>query len=401
MTLGTAIDIALLVFLVLCALAGLRRGLLRTVVATVGFVLGAALALRFLPDRVADLVTGGPAIVRAMLLVAAVVLVAALVQGLALRLTAGLARRLGRSPLGALDAILGAALSLALAAVTTWFVAGTLRVAVPGELARSIGQSRVVTAIGSALPGTSDALLGSLRATLNDYGFPRVFSSLDSEPIRSVPGADPAAASSPQIRQASASVLRIDADAPQCSRTQEGSGWVYAPGLVVTNAHVVAGAQGVHVRSGGANRTARVVVFDPARDLAVLAVDDLSAVPLALGPGLRHGDSAVVAGYPLGGPLTVDAARVREVLQARGDDIYGRQGVQREVYSLLATVQPGNSGGPLLAADGTVSGVVFARSLDDAQTGYALTVDEARPVLDQADRASDAVDTGPCTAAAA
>ncbi|QQS01524.1 MAG: MarP family serine protease [Austwickia sp.] len=400
MTLGTTLDVVLVVFLALCALAGLRRGLLLTVVAAAGFIAGAALGLWLLPDRIAALIAGGPPLLRPLLLVAGVMLLASIAQGLAVRLASGAAHRLGKSPLGALDAVLGAALTLAVAAATTWFVAGTMRVVVPGELARGVGQSRVVTAIGTVMPASSEAVLGSLKATLDEYGFPRVFSSIDSEPIRPVPAVDDAAVATPQIRQATRSVLRIDADAPSCSRAQEGTGWVYQQGLVVTNAHVVAGSQGVRVRSGGSSLTARVVVFDPAKDLAVLSVDGLGAAPLALGRPLGHGDSAVVAGYPLGGPLKVDAARVREVLQARGDDIYGHDRVQREVYSLLATVQPGNSGGPLLAPDGTVSGVLFARSLDDARTGYALTLDEARPVLQQASRTAGAVGTGPCTAAA-
>lgn len=400
MSAGVVIDVLLVVFLAFSVLAGFRRGLLVTVVAVVGFVVGAGLGLRFLPDRVAALTAGGPPLLAALVLVAAVVFLAVLVQALLVRLTSGTAHRLGRSPLGALDALLGAGLTLVVTAVTIWFAAGTLRVVVPGELARGIGQSRVVTAIGDRMPESSDQLLGQVKAALDQYGFPRVFSSIDAENIRPVTGADPAVTASAPIRRATASVLRIDADAPSCSRSQEGTGWVYQPGLVVTNAHVVAGSQGVRVRAGGASLTGRVVVFDPRRDLAVLSVDGLAAAPLSLGGDLAHGDSAVVAGYPLGGPLKVDPARVREVLQARGDDIYGTGQVQREVYSLLATVQPGNSGGPLLAPDGTVAGVVFARSLDDAQTGYALTLSETRAVLDQASRTAAPVATGSCTAAA-
>lgn len=400
MTLGTALDVLLLVFLALSALAGLRRGLLLTVVAAGGFVAGAALGIWLLPDRIAALIAGGPPLLRPTLLVLGVLLLASVVQSLAVRLATGAGRRLGRSPLGPLDAILGAALTLAVAAATTWFVAGTLRVVVPSELARGIGASRVVNAIGAVMPASGEAVLGGIKATLDEYGFPRVFSSIDSEPIRPVPDVDNSVAATPQIRRAASSVVRIDADAPACSRSQEGTGWVYQPGLVVTNAHVVAGADGVRVRSGGAGLPARVVAFDPRKDIAVLSVDGLGAAPLRLGRQLTHGDAAVVAGYPLGGPLKVDPVRVREVLQARGDDIYGRGRVQREVYSLLATVQPGNSGGPLLAPDGTVSGVVFARSLDDPDTGYAVTLDEARPVLQQASRTAGAVDTGACTAAA-
>jgi S1-C subfamily serine protease len=105
-----------------------------------------------------------------------------------------------------------------------------------------------------------------------------------------------------------------------------------------------------------------------------------------------------VAGFPLDGPYRLDAARVREVVQARGSDIYGSPGASREVYSLFARVRPGNSGGPLLSGSGDVVGVIFAKSLDDNSTGYALTLDEARPVLDAAASATTPVGTGPCVA---
>jgi S1-C subfamily serine protease len=104
----------------------------------------------------------------------------------------------------------------------------------------------------------------------------------------------------------------------------------------------------------------------------------------------------VVAGFPLDGPYRLDAARVRDIVDAQGSDIYGQPGTSREVYSLYAQVRPGNSGGPLLSADGRVVGVIFAKSLDDDKTGYALTANEVRPVLQAAASASTPVDTGAC-----
>jgi len=141
-----------------------------------------------------------------------------------------------------------------------------------------------------------------------------------------------------------------------------------------------------------------VVVFDPRRDLAVLSVPGLPAPALTQGPDLQRSSSAIVAGFPLDGPYRLDSARVRDVLTAKGADIYGSPGAVREVYSLYARVQPGNSGGPLLSPGGEVVGVVFARSLDDDNTGYALTLDEARPVLDAANSSSSPVNTGRCAA---
>jgi S1-C subfamily serine protease len=175
---------------------------------------------------------------------------------------------------------------------------------------------------------------------------------------------------------------------------------VLAPERVVTNAHVVAAVRDPQVRIGGEGRryAARVVVFDPVRDLAILDVPHLPAPPLPLGHDLSRGDRAVVAGFPLDGPYRLDSARVREVITARGEDIYGKRPSVRRVYSLYATVQPGNSGGPLLSADGHVVGIIFAKSLDDDSTGYALTLQESEPVLAKGRAATDPVPVGACAA---
>ncbi len=152
--------------------------------------------------------------------------------------------------------------------------------------------------------------------------------------------------------------MKIVGDAEACGRGQEGSGSVVGPQRVVTNAHVVAGvdAPTVQVSGVGERLPARVVLFDPQKDVAVLAVPNLTAPALPLASrDLQHGDDAVVAGFPKNGPFSAGAARVRNVLSAVGEDIYGKPGVTREVYSLYANVQQGNSGGPLLDTSGRIS----------------------------------------------
>jgi S1-C subfamily serine protease len=233
---------------------------------------------------------------------------------------------------------------------------------------------------------------------LDREGFPRVFDGVRAEPIAPIAPPDRQLALDPGVARAGESIVKITGVASSCNREQEGSGWVVAPERVVTNAHVVAGTTSERVRIQGAGRfyDARVVVFDSKRDLAVLSVPGLPAPASTLGPDLRRSGGAIVAGFPLNGPYRLDPARVRDVLRATGSDIYGSPGVVREVYSLYARIQPGNSGGPLLSPNGAVVGIVFARSLDDDRTGYALTLDEARPVLDAADNAFSPVSTGEC-----
>ncbi|HEX8496198.1 MAG TPA: trypsin-like peptidase domain-containing protein, partial [Actinomycetales bacterium] len=164
------------------------------------------------------------------------------------------------------------------------------------------------------------------------------------------------------------------------------------------NAHVVAGVDRPEVQVGGRGRSyeGRVVLFDPVRDLAVLDVPELGAPALRLGSDLDPDQTAVVAGFPLDGPYRLDSARVRDVITARGEDIYGSGSSVREVYSLFARVQPGNSGGPLLSPQGEVVGVIFAKSLDDDSTAYALTLDEAGAVLERSDDDLRPVDSGSC-----
>jgi S1-C subfamily serine protease len=233
------------------------------------------------------------------------------------------------------------------------------------------------------MPESADTLFSSFRRVLDDSGLPTVFGGLSPERIRAVDPPKTEVARRPAIRKASASVVEIEGTARSCSRRLDGSGFVIAPQHVLTNAHVVAGVTRPNVRVGGVgNRLpARVVVFDPEHDLAVLYVPDLRAAALDFDAGGGRGDSGVVAGFPQGGPFQLEPARIRDTIQARGPDIYQRNQVTREVFSLYADVEPGNSGGPLLTPAGDVYGVVFAKSLDDPETGYALTADEVAPVV--------------------
>jgi S1-C subfamily serine protease len=395
----TVLDYLLLLLFVSYAFTGFRQGLVVSVLSLAGFLAGGALAMWLLPLAVDDwhALDGSP-LLRTVVLVAGVFVLASLGQAVAVALGGSLRRRLTVRPARAFDAALGAVVVLLSAAVLVWFLAGALRGGAPGPVARAIGESRVLRVIDGVVPPQTSRLFAGFREVLDREGFPRVFEGLGSERITPVAPPDPQVAETQGVRDAASSVIKVTGVAAACNRGQEGSGWVVARERVVTNAHVVAGLDRATLRIRGTGRsyTGRVVLFDPARDLAVLAVPGLPADPLPQGPDLRRGDGGVVAGFPLDGPYRLDAARVREVIDARGSDIYGHPGTSREVYALYAQVRPGNSGGPLLSTDGEVVGVIFAKSLDDPRTGYALTLDEARPVLQAAASASRPVDTGGC-----
>jgi S1-C subfamily serine protease len=389
------LDIALLVSAVSFAFSGYRQGFVAGVLAFTGFLIGGVAGLLLAPRVVSSLDPGAGQ----SLLAVGIVLLTATVGQVALGWVGALVRaRITWRPARMVDAGMGAAVSIIAMLVITWFLASSLRQGPLPSLSRQISDSRVVTAVDQVMPEQARTLFSSFRQVLDDNELPTVFGGLSPERIRSVQPPSPGITSTAAVRRAAASVVKVSGTADDCSRRLDGSGFVIAPKHVLTNAHVVAGVDQPQVRVGGngPRLAARVVVFDPRRDLAVLYVPDLSAPALPLDDSGGRGDQAVVAGYPGGGPFQLGAARIRDTLNATGADIYHRSQTTREVFSLYADVEPGNSGGPLLSLKGDVYGVIFAKSLDDALTGYALTVDEARPVVKAGRSATTAVDTDTC-----
>jgi S1-C subfamily serine protease len=192
-------------------------------------------------------------------------------------------------------------------------------------------------------------------------------------------------------------VVKISGVAPSCSRQIDGSGFVYAPERVMTNAHVVAGVSSLTVESVDSGQLpAEVVLFDADLDVAVLAVDGLEAGPLDFDTSATERDRAAVLGFPENGPFSDEAARVRTEQQLRSPDIYGDGSHLREVISIRALVRPGNSGGPVVSLGGSVYGVVFAASVSDPDTGYALTADQVADSAQEGRAADEAVSTGEC-----
>ncbi len=401
MTGGTLLDLLLGIALLGYAVNGWRQGLVVSALSLFGFLGAGALALGLLPPLLQQSTwVQDHEVVRVVALVLGVFIIASVGQGLMVQVGSRVRSRVRLQSVKTLDSMLGAVAVVSAVAVLLWFVAGALRPAAPAALARAIGESRVLRTIDTIVPPQTGRLFAGFRSTLDSSGFPRVFDGLSPEPIAPVRPPDATAGATSAVRAASASMVKVTGVAEACNRGQEGSGWVVDTGRVVTNAHVVAGMEAPSVKIGGVGRAyaATVVLFDPQRDIAVLAVPNLPARPLALGSDLDSGASAVVAGFPLDGPYRLDSARVRRILDARGSDIYGQPGIDREIYSLYARVEPGNSGGPLLSTSGKVVGIVFAKSLDDDTTGYALTLAEAEPVLSQAAGAQQPVSTGACAA---
>jgi S1-C subfamily serine protease len=172
---------------------------------------------------------------------------------------------------------------------------------------------------------------------------------------------------------------------------------VYAAERVMTNAHVVAGTRRIQVQTSDGLLNGRVVVYDPRRDLAVIYVPGLSAPVMRFADEpARTGASAIVLGYPQDGPYNAQSARIRDVGNITGPDIYDVNDVTRQIYTIRALVRSGNSGGPLIAPTGRVLGVIFAAAADDRNVGFALTAAEAGSTAKAGTQRTAAVRTGDC-----
>ncbi|MDP9092188.1 MAG: MarP family serine protease [Actinomycetota bacterium] len=299
-----------------------------------------------------------------------------------------------------IDAGVGGALGVLSVLLVAWMVAVPLASSPYPALSSAAQHSSVVRGINNVMPKDIRTLYSSLRTFLDRSGFPPVLGDLPSTTVVTVAPPDktlsPAMAA--QVARAQASVFKIYGDAPSCNRGIEGSGFVFAPHRIATNAHVVAGTDQVHVQVNGQLLPASVVVFDPSRDVAVLDVPGLNARVLPFASAVANrGDPAVVLGYPEDGPFTAKSARIRSLVTIDGNDIYGSQQVTRQIYSIRSIVRSGNSGGPLLSASGSVLGVVFATALDSSDTGFVLTDAEIGPDTSAGVTASAPVATGHCT----
>jgi S1-C subfamily serine protease len=390
------IDVILLIAAVPVAIGGWRRGALVGMLSLFGFVAGVWLASAVLPATMTwlqdhDMLSSQW---RPLFSLLAVLLAGFVVQTLGFMLAVRVRTSIGDGVVRSLDSMGGVLASLLAACLVVWLAAGFVRTTPYVDPNSWVGSSSAVAGLDDAMPISSAQVLGQVNEVLDASGFPSVFSG-QPEQIHSVDAPDSGAVEG--VRGAEDSIVKIYGESQRCDAATQGSGWVMSEGRVVTNAHVVAGTERVVVQIGGVGEAyqADVVAFDPARDVAVLKVDELPAEPLIVGNELDTGDSAVVAGFPSGGPYTLSPSRVRETVSARGLDIYDQSTVVREIYSLRGIVRPGNSGGPMLDSSGNVVGLVFAKSTTDDNTGYALTMDEIAPVLEQG-RGAREVSTGAC-----
>lgn len=368
------LDLLLLLACAGFAVSGYRQGFIIGVLSFVGFFGGGVLGARYATTIHGWFGGHGRSAVFGLVVV---FVAAAIGQILATVVGDVVRRKVTWRPARQVDAIAGAAVSVISVLLVAWFLGTALAHSALTGVARQIQHSRVLTAIDRVMPGSAKTWDAAFRRLVQQNGFPQVFGAIGAERIVPVSPPDPRVAGSRAVAIAQPDIVKITGVAPSCHRQLEGSGFLYANEHVMTNAHVVAGVRSPSVlTSDGRSLDATVVLYDPRRDVAVLYVPGFSRAPLSFAGVAKQGESAVVAGYPQNGPFRAVAARIRARQPAQGPDIYQSRQVTREIYAVYATVRPGNSGGPLLAPDGRVYGVVFAASVDDPNTGYALTARE-------------------------
>ncbi|GHD85707.1 MarP family serine protease [Streptomyces naganishii] len=394
------LDILLLVAAVWFAVVGYRQGFVVGVLSVIGFLGGGLVAVYALPLIWDALTDNTPVSTTAAVVAVVVVIVCASVgQALTTHLGSRLRVFITWSPARALDATGGALVNVAALLLVAWLLGSLLGGTTIPTVGREVRNSRVLFGVSEVMPAQADTWFTDFTSVLAQNGFPQVFSPFASEPITDVRPPDPALRNSVVAERARRSVVKVVGTARSCGKVLEGSGFVFGDRRVMTNAHVVGGVDEPTVQIGGEGRKydAKVVLYDWHRDIAVLDVPDLRAPALRFtDTDARSGDGAIVAGFPENGSYDVRAARVRGRITADGPDIYHRGTVRRDVYSLYATVRQGNSGGPLLTPEGRVYGVVFAKSLDDADTGYALTADEIKQDIANGRTANQQVDSDNC-----
>ena len=388
------LDLILIAVVLGSAFNGWRRGLVATIGSLAGAVVGALVAQK---------VAAGIPDPRSSLTPASVATWAG-VWGGALVIGAALGGYLGSAVrdvvtwrwLRSIDRVAGAAF-----AVTAWSFAlwagSTAALNTPvSSVSALVNGSRVVAVLDEYMPESGRHVFEALSNSVSDAGLPTGLTEALLAPTVDAPSPDLVSVAT--VKRAVKSVVRVEGTSTSCNLRVTGTGFVARSGYVMTNAHVVAGVNEVGVRILGKGRLYQgtVVYFDPAIDIAIIRVGKLRSPALTIGSDQRRGTEVVVSGFPGGGHLTLVPARVRSVVTSKGTDIYGTRAVRRQIYALRADVKQGDSGAPLIAADGSVVGMVFASSATDVETGYALVSSLLTDALDEAKGADTQVDTGAC-----
>jgi S1-C subfamily serine protease len=386
------LDIAVIGVALIAAISGWRSGALGSLMSFVGVVLGAIAGVMLAPHIVSHVHSQRGKLFAALFLILALVVigeVAGVVLGRAVR------GSIRSGPVRVIDSFIGVALQLVVVLVAAWLLGSPLTSSNQQNLAAAARGSKVITEVDKYAPEWLRSVPKRMSALLSTSGLPEVLEPVGT-PIQAVDPPDPSLADGLVVSKSRPSVVKIRGVATACQKVLEGTGFVIAPNRVMSNAHVVAGTESVTVEAEGEKYDATVVSYDPNADISILDVPNLPQSPLVFAEEpAKTGTDAVVLGYPGGGDFAATPARVREIIELNGPDIYKSTTVNREVYTIRGPVRQGNSGGPMINRAGQVIGVVFGAAVDDNDTGFVMTTDEVSRQLAKIGNTAK-VQTGAC-----
>ncbi|MBU3705789.1 MAG: acid resistance serine protease MarP [Mycobacterium sp.] len=393
MTSSQWLDIAIIAVALVAAISGWRSGALGSLLSFVGVVLGAIAGVMLAPHIVGGIDSPRTKLFAALFLILALVVVGEVAGVILGRAVRGSIRSSG---IRAVDSVVGVVLQLLVVVVAAWLLATPLTSTDQTSLAAAVRGSKVVAEVDKYAPDWLRAVPKRMSSLLSTSGLPDVLEPFGRTPIQAVDAPDASLADSLVVATSRPSVVKIRGVAPSCQKVLEGTGFVVAPNRVMSNAHVVAGSDSVTVEAEGAEYAATVVSYDPDADISILDVPNLPQKPLLFAEQpAKTGTDAVVLGFPGGGDFAATPARVREIIELSGPDIYKTKTVNREVYTIRGTVRQGNSGGPMINRSGEVIGVVFGAAVDDNDTGFVMTADEVSRQLARIGNSAK-VPTGVC-----
>jgi uncharacterized membrane protein required for colicin V production len=383
----------LLVVLVLAyALSGYWQGFITGAFATTGLLLGGLFGVWLAPTALGD---ADPSMWVSIGALVIVILSASLGQAVFQFVGSRIRDKITWQPVRAVDAVGGALLSAVAVLIVAWALGVAISGSRIGGITPLVRESSVLAKVDSALPNTADGALQAFNNVVGTSFFPRYLEPFAPERIVEVGPGPKRLLRDPDVQRAASSVVKIRGG-NSCGRGVEGSGFVYAQNRLMTNAHVVAGVDDPEVVIGDSTLSADVVYYNPDVDVAVLAFDSGDTDTLRFDRSAGPGAGVAILGYPEDGPYDVQPGRIRSQQRLRSPDIYGNGTVIRDVYSLRGLIRPGNSGGPIVSSSGDVVGVVFAASVNDHDTGYALTADQVSKAAAAGLTSSDSVSTGGC-----
>lgn len=390
------VDLVVVIIALLAAASGYRQGAVASALAFLGVILGAVAGILLAPHVISHFDDR-----KMRLLVGVLLLIVLVIIGEVSGMVLGRAARSGLRSRGVrqFDSIIGSVLQVCAVLAAAWLLAIPLSSSSETQVASAVRGSKILGGVNTVAPQWLRDLPKDFSALLDNSGLPEVIGPFGRTPVTTVGPPDQALASLPVVSRVEPSVVKIEGTAPSCRQALEGSGFVVSPERVMTNAHVVAGTRRLEVTSpGGQKLPARVVLFDPDNDIAVLDVPGLVAPTLYFaGKEAGTGDDAIVLGYPEAGPFTVVPVRVREVINLSGPDIYRSGQILRQVYTVRGVIRQGNSGGPMINAEGEVLGVVFGAAEDTSdETGFVLTAQQVQPSLAASANTSARVSTQEC-----